>query len=144
MTVIDANVLLYAYNADAPQQGAIASWLAKLFESNETIALPWVTIWAFIRICTNPRIWDNPRPAKEAFEIVNDWLAQPAVVILQPGPRHCELLGLLVSEHNAAGPLVTDAVLAALAIENGAVLASTDHDFSRFPGLRWINPLYSK
>lgn len=141
MTVIDANILLYAYNADAPQQRAIAGWLRELIESNETVGLPWVTIWAFIRICTNRRIWNSPRPAKEAFGIISEWLSQPGVVLLEPGPRHWELLGSLVLEHNATGPLVTDAVLAALAIENGALLASTDHGFSRFRGLRWVNPL---
>jgi len=141
MTIIDANVLLYAYNADAPQQSAAARWLKELLESGEAVALPWVTVWAFVRICTNSRIWDKPRPAREAFAIINEWLAQPGVTILQPGPRHAELLELLVIEHGAIGPLVTDAVLAALAIENGAVLASTDQDFRRFQGLRWINPL---
>ncbi len=141
MTVIDANILLYAYNSDAPQQGASAAWLTELLASNEVIALSWVTIWAFVRIFTNPRIWDAPRSAKEAFRIIGEWLAQPAVVVLQPGQRHWDLLESLVLEHQATGPLVTDAVLAALAIENGAFLASTDHDFSRFRGLRWINPL---
>jgi toxin-antitoxin system PIN domain toxin len=141
MTIIDANLLLYAYNADAPQQKAAARWLKELFESGETIALPWITIWAFIRIGTNPRIWENPRPAKEVLEIVKQWLEQPAVVLLEPGPRHWELLRSLVIQHKAAGPLLTDAALAALAIENGAVLASTDQDFSRFTRLRWINPL---
>jgi uncharacterized protein len=72
---------------------------------------------------------------------VTTWLAQPDVVLLQPGPRDRELLGRLIGEHNATGSLVTDAVLAALAIENGAVLASTDQDFSRFQRLRWNNPL---
>ena len=141
MTALDANVLLYAYNADAPQHSAIVRWLKDLLASKEVIALPWVTIWAFVRICTNPRIWERPRSAEEAFGIVDEWIGQPGVVLLQAGPRHRELLGSLVSEHQAAGPLVTDAVLAALAIENGAALASTDQDFSRFKGLRWINPL---
>ena len=143
MTVIDANLLLYAYNADAPQQPASAQWLEKLLDSGETVALPWVTIWAFIRICTNPRIWSNPRPAAEAFAIIRGWLEQPGVVTLQPGPRHLEILERLVREHAAIGPLAMDAVLAALAIENGALLASTDQDFRRFPGLRWSNPLSS-
>lgn len=141
MTIIDANLLLYAYNADAPQQAAAAKWLKELFESGETIALPWTTLWAFARICTNSRIWANPRSAKEAFVLIREWLAQPGVVILQPGPRHSEILELLVINHGATGPLLTDAVLAALAIESGALLASTDQDFRRFPGLRWINPL---
>ena len=143
MTIIDANLLLYAYNADAPQQAEAAQWLTKLFDSRETVALPWMTLWAFVRISTNPRIWANPRSAKEVFAIIGEWLAQSGVVTLQPGPRHAEFLEMLVIEHGATGPLVTDAVLAALAIENGALLASTDQEFRRFPSLRWINPLGS-
>jgi toxin-antitoxin system PIN domain toxin len=141
MTIIDANLLLYAYNADAPQQPMAAQWLGKLLASGEMVALPWVTIWAFIRISTNSRIWPNPRPAREAFAIVGEWLAQPGVVALQPGPLHAEILERLVGEYAAIGPLVTDAVLAALAMEYGALLASTDRDFRRFPELRWLNPL---
>jgi predicted nucleic acid-binding protein len=86
MSIIDANLLLYAYNAEAPQQPIVAKWLAKLLASGEPIALPWVTVWAFIRISTNSRIWANPRPAREAFAIVGEWLRQPGVVTLQPGP----------------------------------------------------------
>jgi hypothetical protein len=143
MTVIDANVLLYAYNTDAPQQRSAARWLAKLLDSGEVIGLPWITIWAFIRISTNSRIQTNPRPAAEAFAIMREWLAQPGVVPLHPGPLHMEILEKLVRDHGEGGPLVTDAVLAALAVENGAALASTDRDFRRFPDLRWINPLNS-
>ncbi len=141
MTLVDANLLLYAYNADAPQQAAAARWLTELLESGEHIALAWVTIWAFLRICTNSRIWSDPLPAKQAFAIIAEWTAHPSVVALQPGPRHPEILERLVVEHQATGGLVSDAVLAALAIENGAFLASTDQDFRRFPDLRWINPL---
>jgi len=141
VTIIDANVLLYAYNADAPQQRVAAQWLTRLFQSGETIALPWLTVWTFIRISTNSRIWANPRSAREAFAIVGEWLAQPGVVPLHPGPLHAEILERLVSDYGATGPLVMDAVLAALAIEHGALLASTDQDFRRFPDLRWLNPL---
>jgi toxin-antitoxin system PIN domain toxin len=141
VTLIDANLLLYAYNADAPQQSAAARWLTDLFESTETVALPWISIWAFIRLSTNSRIWNNPLPPQHAFAIVSEWLALADVVLVQPGPRHSEILQRLVTEHNATGPLVTDAVLAALALENGALLASTDQDFARFRGLRWVNPL---
>ena len=141
MTIIDANLLLYAYNADAPRQREASRWLTRLLGSGELIGLPWVTIWAFIRISTNSRIWANPRSAGEAFAIVGEWLAQPGVLPLQPGPLHAEILEKLVSDHGAAGPLVTDAVMAALAMEHGAVLASTDQDFRRFPNLRWVNPL---
>jgi len=102
------------------------------------IGLSWLTLWAFIRISTNPRSWPSPVAAGAVFEVVRSWLAQPGVVIIHPSPRHLELLEQLVTEGQATGPLVSDAALAALAIENGAVLASTDRDFSRFPGLRWL------
>lgn len=141
MTLLDANLLLYAYNADAPQHTAAARWLQELLGSGERILLPWVVIWAFIRIATNARVWPNPLPAEQAFRIVEEWIAQPGVVVLEAGPRHREILKQLVIEHGVTGPLVTDAILAALAIENGALLASTDQGFRRFPQLRWTNPL---
>ncbi len=141
MTILDANILLYAYNSDAPQHKAAARWLRELFAGSEPIGLPWVTLWAFVRISTNPRIWPNPKPAAEAMDLVRRWLSEPGVHLVEPGPRHLDLLGELVTGHRAAGALVTDAVLAAIAIEHGAVLASTDLDFRRFPDLRWQNPL---
>ncbi len=140
MTILDANVLLYAYNADAPQHVAAATWLEGLWSGSDVIGLPWMTIWAFLRISTNPLVWPNPKSAQQAFGIVREWLAQPGVVIIHLGLRHAELLEKLVREHRATGPLVSDAALAALALENGAVLASTDRDFSRFPNVRWVNP----
>ena len=140
MTILDANVLLYAYNADAPQHPAAARWLAKLLESGEVIALPWITIWAFIRIATNSRIWPNPLPAKQVFAIVEKWISQPGVIVLEPGPRHTEILKGLIIDQSVTGAMVTDAVLAALALENGAFLASADQDFRRFPTLQWRNP----
>jgi toxin-antitoxin system PIN domain toxin len=141
VTIVDANVLLYAYNADMPQQAAASRWFAKALDSGEPIGLPWVTVWAFIRISTNSRIWANPLSAQEAFAIIGEWLALPGVFAPDPGPLHTGILEKLVRAHGAVGPLLTDAVLAALAIEHGAALASTDQDFRRFPDLRWINPL---
>lgn len=141
MTLLDANILLYAYNADAPRQSAASRWLADLLGRGEAIGLPWVTVWAFIRISTNSRIWPNPRPLKEALAIVREWLSQPGIVMVHPGPLHIDILEQLAVEYGAAGPLFTDAVLAALALEHGAVLASTDQDFRRFPNVRWANPL---
>ena len=139
--MLDANILLCAYNADSPQHAAAATWLEELFHGSELIGLPWTTLWAFLRISTNPRVWPNPKSAPEAFQIIREWLAQPGVVIVEPGPRHMELLESCVTGHGAAGSLVSDAALAALALENGAVLASTDRDFSRFESLRWVHPL---
>ena len=141
MTVIDANVLLYAYDASSPQHKAALGWLMELLDSGEPLGLPWVTIWAFIRIGTNSGISANPIPAAKAFAIIGDWLDQPGVVPLNPGPLHTRILEGLMREHGIAGPLVSDAVLAALAIEYGASLASTDQGFRRFPDLRWVNPL---
>jgi hypothetical protein len=141
MTILDANLLVYVYNSDAPQHREATEWLKRLFESSETVAIPWVTAWAFLRICTNARLWANPKPVADAFIILRNWLSQPAVFTLEPGPRHVEILEGLVQNYGATGSLMTDATLAALAIENGASLASTDQDFRRFPGLRWINPL---
>jgi uncharacterized protein len=141
MILLDANILLYAYNADAPQQPAAAEWLEQLWRGPETIGLPWVTIWAFLRISGNPRLWNRPLPAEQAFGIVRGWLAGDGVHVIQPGERHADILERLVVESQASGSLLTDAVLAALAIEHGATLASTDRDFSRFAGLRWVNPL---
>jgi hypothetical protein len=143
MTVLDANILLYAYNADAPQHRAAAAWLEELLEGSGIIGLSWATLWAFLRISTNGRVWPNPMSPRDAFAVVRRLLMQPDVVVLHPGPRHLELLETLVTETGAIGPLVSDAALAALAIEHGAQLASTDHDFSRFPTLRWLNPVPS-
>jgi toxin-antitoxin system PIN domain toxin len=141
LTIIDANILLYAYNADAPHHLPAAAWLGDLLRSGEPIGLPWATIWAFIRISTNTRIWAHPKSAHEIFAVVENWLSQPNVVALNPGPRHTAILEKLLTCYGASGPLVTDAVFAALAIEYGARLASTDQDFRRFPEVRWINPL---
>ena len=105
------------------------------------IGLPWQTIWAFLRIRSNSRIVMNPRPVEEALTIIRQWLALPGVMIVAPGPRHFELLARLALEYGVAGPAMTNATLVALAIEHGATLASADRDFSRFPDLRWVNPL---
>ena len=144
MILIDVNLLLYAYDADAPQHRAAKKWLEDLFASDELIGLPWVTIWGFIRLSTNPRVWPAPLSAQQAFSFVREWLAQPDVVPLDPGQKHLDVLEKLIVEGQASGSKVTDAVLAALAIENGATLASSDQDFRRFPGLRWLNPLAAR
>ena len=141
MTLLDANILLYAYNVDAPQHQAARRWIEDLFSGSEWVGLPWITLWGFLRISTNPRVYPRPLTAGEAFGIVHGWLALDKVVVVQPGPRHAELLERLATVNRATGPLLTDAVLAALALEHGAVLASTDLDFSRFRELQWLNPL---
>jgi uncharacterized protein len=139
--LLDVNMLLYAYNADAPEHADSAAWLERKLSGPETIALPMPVLWAFLRLSTNPRVWPHPITSAEAFGILKELLALPGVVLLQPERRHMEILEAVVTTYRATGPLVTDAVLAAMAMENGATLASTDRDFSRFESLRWINPL---
>ena len=141
MTIPDANILLYAYNADSPQHSRSAAWVEDLFSGTEGVGLAWVTIWAFLRISTNSRVWPNPKSSSQALEIVKSWLKQPDVVAVHPGERHIELLEGLVTRYGVSGPLMSDAGLAAIALEHGAVLASTDQDFRRFPELKWVNPL---
>jgi toxin-antitoxin system PIN domain toxin len=141
MTIVDANLLLYAYNASSEHHESSAKWLEHLLNSGEPVAVPWLSMWAFVRVSTNPRTWPAALGPKEAFASIRAWISHPSVVVLQPGPRHAEILERLVTETSAVGAMVTDAVLAALAIENGATLASADYDFRRFPGLKWLNPL---
>ncbi len=141
MIVVDANLLLYAYNPSAPQHPQARSWLEGIFSGTEPVGLPWMSVLAFLRIGTNPRAYPNPLTIAEAVDIVSEWFAQPSVRVLEPSDRHWALLATLLPAAQAKGPLVTDAHLAVLAIEHGALLCSTDGDFSRFPQLRWNNPL---
>jgi toxin-antitoxin system PIN domain toxin len=141
VTIPDANILLYAYNADVPQHAKAADWVEELFSGSEVVGLPWVTLWAFLRISTNSRIWPNPMSTSRALEIVQSWLRQPDVVVVHPGERHIELLDGMVTRYRVSSTLMADAALAAIALEQGAVLASTDQDFRRFPELKWVNPL---
>src|SRR5262249_20972687 len=119
---------------------AVSAWLEALFNSQETVGLPWATLWGFLRIVTNARAFPNPKSLEQAFEIIRELLARPGVVALSPGPRHADILEDLLTRYRIIASMVTDAVLAAIALEQGASLASTDRDFSRFQELRWINP----
>lgn len=141
MILIDANLLLYAYDAASPHHAAARRWLVDLLSRPEPVGLPWLTVLAFLRIATNPRAFASPLAIEEAAQVVSEWLALPNIVTLGPGERHWEILKGLLGAAQARGPLVMDAHLAALAREHGAVLATTDRDFARFPGLHWRNPL---
>ncbi len=141
MKLLDANVLLYAYDASSPFHSQARPWLEELFSGLEPVWLPWTSIHAFLRIGTNPRILENPFSIEEASAIVGEWLERPTVQVLEPGPRYWPILSRLLPAAQARGNLVMDAHLAALAIEHGATLLSTDRDFTRFEGLQWQNPL---
>lgn len=141
MILVDANLLLYAYHAGADEHARSRAWLEGALSGSEMVRFAWLTLWAFLRISTSTRVFERPLSAAEAGAAVSSWLAQPTAGILQPGERHWEILGVLMREGQVAGPLVMDAALAALAIEHGATLHTTDRDFTRFPGLKWTNPL---
>ena len=139
--LIDANLLLYAVISDYPQHELAKPWLEQQLNSPIRIALPWPSLLAFVRIATNPRLFTSPMSVEAAWRQLEEWLALPRTWIPVPMDRHGEILGKLLCETNATGNLVPDAHLAALAMEYGLVLYSSDHDFSRFPGLHWMNPL---
>jgi toxin-antitoxin system PIN domain toxin len=141
MILVDANLLLYAYDAAAPEHPKARRWLEESLAKPEPILVPWQSVYAFLRIATNPRAWKNPLTIEEARTIVDEWLSLPNVVTPSPGERHWAILRELLANSQCHGALVTDAVLAALAIEHGAELCTNDRDFSRFPKLRIVNPL---
>jgi toxin-antitoxin system PIN domain toxin len=141
LILVDANLLLYAYHPKAPQHAGSRAWLEATLSGSQLVRMAWLTVWAFLRISTNRRVFARPLSVSEAEAAVSSWLAQPTVGILDPGERHWDILRRLMRDGQTAGPLVMDAVLAALAIEHGATLHTTDRDFARFPGLKWTNPL---
>lgn len=141
MKITDANLLLYAYNESAEQHEKAKNWLEESLSTSEIFGLSWQIITAFLRISTNPKSFPLPFTLAEAIEIVDDWFAQPQVKILVPTERHWEIFRQLVNEGQTSGALMMDAHLAALAIEHGAVLATTDRDFAKFSKVKTINPL---
>jgi toxin-antitoxin system PIN domain toxin len=141
LKLIDLNLLIYAVNRDSAHHSRAKSWLEKTLSDDEPVALPWVVLLGFLRLATSPRVLPHPLAPEQALEVVDGWLTQPCVQMLGPGVDHWRLLRSLVEETGTAGNLTTDAHLAALAIENGAELCSTDTDFARFRRLRWTNPV---
>lgn len=143
MIVIDANLLIYSYDDNSEHHAKSVAWLEETLSGGEPVGLSWQTICAFLRVVTNKRLPGKRVPLEEAADAVQGWLEQPIVKILLPGDYHWATLRRMIVEGGASGPLITDAELAALTIEYGAVLYTADRDFARFPGLRWINPLKS-
>jgi uncharacterized protein len=141
LTLLDANILLYAYDRESAGHGRVRAWLETALSGQDSVGLPWVSIWAFLRITTNPRLSERPLQAEEAMAIIGLLRAHPSVVLLNPGRRHERLLLEQMQSAGVRGRETADAVLAALAIEHGATLVSTNLGFRRFPELRWLNPL---
>jgi hypothetical protein len=141
MKLPDANVILYAVNEDAPHHARAKDWFERTLSSSEPVGFEWSVLLAFLRVSTKASLFPRPLKPRDAIDYVDSWLAQPAVRIVHPGERHARLLRDLLGPLGAGGNLVSDAHLAAVAIEHGAELCSCDGDFGRFPGLRWTNPL---
>ena len=141
MIVLDVNLLLYAYDSTMPQHGAARPWLNTAFTGAELVGLPWQTISAFLRIATDSRLPGRRFSTEEAIGIIRQWMELKQVRLLAPGERHWSIFQRMLIEGQVRGPMTSDAVLAALTIEHGGVLCTTDRDFARFPGLRWVNPL---
>ena len=140
MIVVDANLLIYAYDTASPRCKESRAWLEEVLSGAEPVGLPWQSVAAFLRVVTNPKLRGRQYSLNEAATIVEDWMAQSRVRILTPTDEHWLQFRKMIFDGNASGPLVSDAELAALTIEYGGVLHTTDRDFARFPGLRWVNP----
>jgi uncharacterized protein len=141
--LVDANILLYSEDQLSPRHDASRAWWDAQLSGASTVCLCWTVLSAFIRIGTNSRVFAHPLSLDQATSRIESWLAQPCVRIVHPTERHWTVFRKMLIEGQAAANLVSDAHLAALAVQHGCELLSTDSDFSRFPGLRWRNPLKS-
>lgn len=141
MKLPDVNLFLYAYDSRSPRHEPAREWLEQTVSGAETVALTWTVLLAFIRLSTRPAIVERPLDASKAIDLVQSWLEQPCTTVVHPTERHATVLRELLDPLGTAGNLTTDAHLAALAIEHGAELCSSDTDFARFSGLRWKDPL---
>jgi toxin-antitoxin system PIN domain toxin len=137
----DINVLIYAHREDASEHERYASWLRRLATGDEPFALSSFTLGGFLRLVTNPRIFDPATPMEVALRFCRRLRERPRCVVIAPGQRHWNLLIEQIRTAGVAGPLVSDAYIAALAIEHACELITTDADFARFPDLRWRHPL---
>lgn len=141
MKIPDVNLLLYAYDSQSARHAPARDWLEQTLSGTETVGMAWVVLLAFIRLGTRAVVVESPLDVGAAIELVESWLDQPCVTIVNPTARHASVLRDLLIPLGTAGNLTTDAHLAALAIEHGATLCSSDTDFGRFAGLHWQDPL---
>ena len=141
MIVPDVNLLIYAYDTASTHHSAAASWLEGVMKGGEEIGLAAVVVFGFVRISTSARVFKNPLTVAEASARVESWLARPHVRIIEPSPYHVHDVLALLADTGTAANLTTDAQVAALALQEKAVIHSNDTDFQRFPGVRCHNPL---
>lgn len=141
MILVDANLLVYAYVESMAQHQKARTWLDTQLSGPNRVGLPWASLLAFVRLASNPRVFPRACSVGQAWQVVEAWLDCPTVWIPVPTERHREVLRAMISSGTNASRLVADAHMAALAIEHGLTLQSSDADFARFTGLRWENPL---
>lgn len=141
MILIDANILIYAAVEDMPNHDLAKDWLEEKFNIHHKVAMPWISLIAFLRITTNARVFQKPLTIEQATSQISDWLEQEQVWIPQETTNHFKIITQLLNELGVAGNLVTDIHLAALSIEHGLTLCSFDRDFAKFKSVKWINPL---
>ena len=141
MILVDANLLVYAHVASFQQHTRARSWLDEQLNGSTLVGLAWPSLLAFLRLVTNPRVFDRPAPTAQAWAQVQAWLSCDNTWIPHPGERHAALLGEVLAIPGVHANLIPDAHLAALALEHGLMVCSTDSDFARFPNVRWTNPL---
>ena len=142
MLLPDVNVLIYAHREDShPEHSRFAAWLSVLATGPEPFALSVLALVGLVRIVTNPRIFKRASTLAEALDFTTELLLRPTARLVTPGPLHWELVCQLCREAGATGKLVADAQHAAVAIEHGCTLVTTDGDFARFQRLRWHHPL---
>lgn len=140
MNLVDANVLIYAVNEADPKHEASRSWLDDALQGPEAVGFAWLVLLAFLRLSTRVGLFPHPLPVEEALSRVREWTDQPPSVVLEPTPRHLEIVAGLLLDAGTGGNLVSDAHLAAMALEYDATVVSFDSDFGRFTGLRWHQP----
>jgi uncharacterized protein len=141
--LIDANILIYAHVSSFAEHNRARDWLDRQLNAAAPVGLPWASVLAFLRLVTNPRVFEHPEPMGDAWQQVRTWLTAETAWVPQPTERHADLLSEFLTLPGVYGNLVPDAHLAVLAVEHGLTLCSTDGDFARFQGLRWFNPLAS-
>lgn len=141
MIIPDVNLLLYAEIDAYPHHRLARRWWEALLSGERAVGLPPVSVFGFLRVSTNRRVFAEPLTLDDAVLRVEAWLEQPCATFLVPGPRHLETAIRLLKQIGTGGNLTTDVQLAAHAIEQGGELHSNDTDFARFEGLRWLNPI---
>ena len=144
MKLPDVNVLLYALDDTSARHAGAKAWLNETLSGSEEVGFAWVVVLAVLRLTTKPSVFARPLRTAEAFDVIDDWLAQPCALLLNPTVRHVALMRGFLTAAGTAGNLTTDAHLAALSVEYGATICSYDADFSRFPGVQLTNPEQDK